>query len=434
MSLYIGRGADGVVTAFLRDPLYNLGRRFNTMKLSVARNKLVFSNRGFALAGTIDDPNTITLELPQSGLAPIVFSRRTSDEAPADTTYRVPLPTGDGWAIGAAPDAGLAVASLEDLARFAAGATPTAVSSPAVQGISIARYGKLVFDDYFGGFGEATLHDTRSAGKTYADVLAGAAIEAGVPMAGDTLVLPLFARYGALVNPDPRKGRITLGDALSMSTGLDCDDNDEHSVANEDNEQSQSAQPDWDRLVLDARMVRDPGTKAVYCSASINLAGGAIASATHSWLPTYFARHIAEPLQMQRYALNLTPTGDWYLGGGAYVRPRDFLKIGQLFLDGGLWHGSRILPRSWIDRSWSARLTLGAGDGYGYAWHVRSYLVDGTTYPAYEAQGNGGQILDVLPKLDLAVMISQGNYNNFATWGPTRDAIVTRIIEATQTQ
>jgi CubicO group peptidase (beta-lactamase class C family) len=215
-----------------------------------------------------------------------------------------------------------------------------------------------------------------------------------------------------------------------MSSGLDCDDNDEHSAANEDTMQNQTVQPDWYRLVLDSRMVRDPGTKAVYCSASINLAGGAIASASHAWLPSLFARYVAMPLQMQRYALNLTPTGDWYLGGGAYVRPRDFLKIGQVFLDGGTWRGTRILPRAWIERSWSTHLELAPGDGYGFAWHIRSYAVDGFAFRAYEAQGNGGQILDVIPQLDLAVMITQGNYNNYGTWGPMRDAIVTRIIKA----
>lgn len=430
MTLYVRQAAGGTTTAFLRDPLYNLGRRFGTMTVTAAGNALRFAGPGGEITGTVDDPNTLTMKIaPDAGVPPLTFTRRAGTQSPGISTYRRPLPTGDGWTLAAAPDVGFATAPLEELARLAA-AAPTSARSRDVHAIVVARHGKLVVDDYFGRFDEATPHDTRSAGKTYADALTGAAVEAGVPLGPGTPVLPLFRRYGALANPDPRKARITLGNALSMSTGLDCDDNDDRSVANEDKMQNQTAQSDWYRVVLDARMVRDPGTKAVYCSASINLAGGAIASATHAWLPAYFAQHVAVPMQMQRYGLNLTPTGDWYLGGGAYVRPRDFLKIGQIFLDGGTWRGRRIVPRDWIERSWAAHLSLSPGDGYGYAWHVRTYQVGARIYRAYEAQGNGGQILDVLPQLDLVVMITQGNYNNYATWGPTRDAIVTRVIQA----
>src|SRR6185312_5893540 len=162
--------------------------------------------------------------------------------------------------------------------------------------------------------------------------------------------------------------------------GLDCDDNDDASVANEDRMQSQHVQEDWYKLVLDSPMVRDPGTKAVYCSASINLAGGAIAAATRSWLPLYFDRHVAQLLEMQRYALNLAPGGQWYLGGGAYVRPRDFLKIGQVYLNHGVWHGRQIVDPAWITKSWQARLPLSASDDYGYAWHLRSYTVGAVTH------------------------------------------------------
>jgi CubicO group peptidase (beta-lactamase class C family) len=76
-------------------------------------------------------------------------------------------------------------------------------------------------------------------------------------------------------------------------------------------------------------------------------------------------------------------------------------------------------------------LPLGAGDDYGYAWHLRSYIAASRKYRAYEAQGNGGQILDVVPQLDLAVMMTAGNYNNFLTWGKMRDRIMLQILAAT---
>ena len=55
------------------------------------------------------------------------------------------------------------------------------------------------------------------------------------------------------------------------------------------------------------------------------------------------------------------PTGEGYLGGGAYVRPRDLLKIGQTYLDGGVWHGHRIVDADWVRIYDAARGDL-AGD------------------------------------------------------------------------
>ena len=439
MTLHVVRGADGRVGAFLRDPLFNAGRRLRTMSVAVDGRRVTFTPSSAAPAApmlvaplTGDDALTLTLP-PAAGLPPLAFVRRAgAGDPPSNFAYRRPQATGDGWAIASASEVGIAPAALVALARFAAGSAPTGVTSPDVHAVAIARHGKLIFDDYFAGFDDATPHDTRSAGKTYADMLVGAAILAGTPIRDDTPLLRLFPQETGLANPDPRKARITVGDALSMSTGLDCDDDDDTSAANESTMQAQTRQPDWYRFMLDTRMVRDPGTKAVYCSASINLAGGAVAGAARAWLPAFFAQHVAVPLQMQRYALNLTPTGQMYLGGGAYVRPRDFLKIGQVFLDGGTWHGRRIVPRDWVARSWTARRALGPGDGYGYAWHVRAFAAGARTYRDYEAQGNGGQVLAVFPQLDLAVMMMQGNYQNFTTWGATRDAILRRVIAAVE--
>lgn len=83
------------------------------------------------------------------------------------------------------------------------------------------------------------------------------------------------------------------------------------------------------------------GDAAVYCSADINLVGAVVKHATGTWLPDIFQRDFAQPLQISRYYLNLMPTGDAYMGGGLYMRPRDLLKLGQLYLNGGVWNGKR---------------------------------------------------------------------------------------------
>jgi CubicO group peptidase (beta-lactamase class C family) len=95
--------------------------------------------------------------------------------------------------------------------------------------------------------------------------------------------------------------------------------------------QSQTAQPDWYKFILDLPLSAAPGDKAAYCTGAVNLIGAIVRKATGEWLPDYFDRNLARPLQFERYHLNLTPTGDAYMGGGTHIRPRDELKLGQLY-------------------------------------------------------------------------------------------------------
>jgi CubicO group peptidase (beta-lactamase class C family) len=208
-----------------------------------------------------------------------------------------------------------------------------------------------------------------------------------------------------------------------MTSGFACDDNNDASPGNEDNMQSQSAQPDWYKYTLDLPMAAEPGGKhAVYCSADLNLVGGVVAQATHFWLPEFFDHYLARPLQFGTYHMNLMPTGEAYMGGGLYVRPRDELKIGQLYLAGGIWNGTRIVSENWVERSTTANSTFDpqtnydAPHEYGFGWHVNYLHSDNRVFRAYSAGGNGGQIVMVIPDLDLVVGINGGSYGEFMKW------------------
>src|SRR5204863_422987 len=88
----------------------------------------------------------------------------------------------------------------------------------------------------------------------------------------------LTLRPAGYANDEPRKRRVTVEHLLTMTSGLECDDNDDESAGNEDNMQSQEGQPDWYKYALDLPMVREPGEAGVYCSAGINLLGGAVSN------------------------------------------------------------------------------------------------------------------------------------------------------------
>ncbi len=174
---------------------------------------------------------------------------------------------------------------------------------------------------------------------------------------------------------------------------------------------------------LDLAMLKHPGGEdAVYCSGDLNLVGGAVASATESWLPQFFEQYLARPLQFGRYYLNLIPDGQAYMGGGSYLRPRDELKLGQLYLDGGVWNGKRILSKSWVEEStrshsrFDPAYSLGQEHQYGYGWHINFLKSGGKTYRVFAAGGNGGQFVIVVPDLDLIVGINGGSYGEFNKW------------------
>jgi CubicO group peptidase (beta-lactamase class C family) len=386
---------------------------------------------------------------------PIELTRRTPEQAAAffprppgepPYIYRAPGPTGDGWRTAAAGDTGLDEAVLTQVVQSIIDSDPAARPPSLIHSILVAHRGRLVLEEYFFGYGRETPHDTRSAGKTFSSVMLGAAMMRGHEISPATRIHSQLAPLGPFANLDPRKAEITLAHLMTHSAGLACNDNDETSPGNEGTMSRQAAQPDWWKYTLDLPQAFDPGTRYAYCSANINLVGGALTTATRTWLPEFFRQTVAEPLQFGRWHWNVTPAGEGYLGGGAFLRPRDLLKVGQAYLNRGEWNGRRIVPAEWITESTRPRMEISPastgyseeefGNYYGQgfdalAWHLNPLTVAARTVPAYAATGNGGQVLLVIPEFELAVVFTGGNYMQGGVWGRWGQQIVgDRIIPA----
>jgi CubicO group peptidase (beta-lactamase class C family) len=378
----------------------------------------------------------------------IVLTRRAPSEAagffprPPDDppyVYRSPSVADDGWATERAGDAGIDEEVLTRLVRRLAAADPGDRRPSLIHSLLVARRGKLVLEEYFYGFHREQPHDLRSAGKTFASVMLGAAMMRGVRVAPETRVYDLLAVLGPFENDDPRKSKITLAHLMTHTSGLACNDYDDASPGNENTMQTQREQPDWWRYTLDLPMAHEPGTRYAYCSANTNLVGAALTTATTTWLPELFDRTVARPLQFGPYHWNLLPTDEGYLGGGAWLRPRDLLKVGQVYLDGGTWRGRRIVNTDWVTRSTAPHFHISPattgldaeqfGNSYyeadeAYAWHLGGVRSGERVYPSYAATGNGGQILIVVPELELAVVFTGGNYRQGGIWTRWADQIV----------
>ncbi|MBK8283774.1 MAG: serine hydrolase [Ahniella sp.] len=433
----IERAEGGALTAFMRNPEFNFGlRRPMLIELDGDRVSYINKNReGDVLRGRFD-PETRRLSMEFQGVGTFEFSREGVETMPgvlpasgseAAAPIGVPLPTQDGWETAKPEAVGMDSKILQALADGLRANAPDGLAAPYPHAVLVARRGKLVFEQYLYGHDRDRLHDTRSAGKSLTSILLGITQSRTGAFHPDTPIQTLFA----MDNPDPAKSRITVEHLLTMTSGLDCDDNNEASPGNEDVMQSNRKQPDWYRYTLDLPVAREPGGKqSVYCSAGINLLGGIIAQQSRQTLYEFFDSELAKPLGIKRYHMNLMPDGKGYAAGGIYLRPRDALKLGQLYLDRGRWRGKRVVPAQWVADSTKRHAEFDAAHGYGYAWHLRDIQVGTQVFRSYAAEGNGGQFIIVVPEVELVVMIAGGNYGDFKTWFALSNLVGSHVIPA----
>lgn len=468
--LKIYPGPDGTLLAAFRNPEFNSNGGVSLFQVTRDGDHLRIAEPPGPDAGDNAYDATLVhgpdrLQLHWSDLdRDLELVRRTPAEVPQffprppgerRYAYRPPPVTGDGWTTARGREVGLDEAALTALVQKLIDADPASRRAPLIHSVLVARRGKLALEEYFFGFDRDTPHDLRSAGKTFASVMMGAAMRRGTPISPESKAVDVFAGLAPFAHPDPRKAKITLGQLLTHSSGLACNDNDRASPGREDQLWRQRDELNLWKYTLDLPMVHEPGRRYAYCSASINLVGGALATATSTWLPALFDRTVARPLQFSRYYWNVDRRGEGYLGGGAYVRPRDLLKLGQAYLDGGVWRGERIVDAAWVTRSTAPSIEISAAttgldaesfqnayipgaDGNakdGLAWHIVGIRAGDRVVREYNASGNGGQLLFVIPELEMVVVVTAGNYAQGGIWNRFRNDLVgAQLIPAVRTE
>lgn len=220
VSFYVSfqRAQDGSFTAFIRNPNFNFFRR-RVYRVDVNGTKVTLTNTQKAddsIIGTYD-LKTGHLSLPVlDSHPPLEFTKRNDGDAKgffprapdgAPYSYRKPDATDDGWTTASLKDVGLDPRPISSLIEKILNANLQ--DNPVnIHSLLIARRGKLVLEEYFYGYSREQTHDTRSASKTYAPVLAGIARDRGLNLGPDTPIYPLFPQYKPLAHWDER--RVTL--------------------------------------------------------------------------------------------------------------------------------------------------------------------------------------------------------------------------------
>jgi CubicO group peptidase (beta-lactamase class C family) len=339
------------------------------------------------------------------------------------------------WSLGSAADSGLSPSKLQSMEAVIRSGGFTKIGS-----VLIARHGKLVYEGYFDGDAN-TRRDTRSATKSITDVLVGIAIHDKNLSGVDARVLSLLPeRAGKLQNLDPRKAAITVEDFLTMSSPLECDDWNDLSRGNEDR---MYLVEDWAQFILDlpirgrmhvGEQVEPPpyGRYFSYCTGGVFTLSEVLQKATGVRTDRYAQHVLFGPLGITSAQWVYSPMNIPQTGGGLRLTSRDLLKIAQLYLYGGTWHGARIIDESWVRTSTQPHARIDDDTEYGYLWWLKSFKSGGKTYPAFFMSGNGGNKVVAIPSLQMAVIITSTNYSTHGMHEQTEKLLTDYVLGAVE--
>lgn len=259
-----------------------------------------------------------------------------------------------------------------------------------IEGLAIAD-GDSVIEEYR--FTPPLARNIYSHTKSYVVTAIGIAIEEGLLTLDDRLVDAFPDAVPA--NASERLSRITLRHLLTMSSGFD-----RPYLMNEDRRGGVGA-PDYLAYMLSRPVEAEPGDHFCYSSADSDLAGRMLEQATGERLGEYVFRTVFDKLDQGFPLWEADPQGHHIAGGGIHMTLRDMLKIGQVYLNGGVWHGRRIVSADWVRLASSRHIDTPTDNvwtcGYGFQFWM-------SPYPgAFRADGAYGQITTVLPQQGLVV-------------------------------
>jgi CubicO group peptidase (beta-lactamase class C family) len=265
-----------------------------------------------------------------------------------------------------------------------------------IDSVTIIRNGYLVLDAIFHPFLAGSRHIVHSVTKSIISALIGITIDQGYIEGVEQPVLDIFAQR-TVANLTAYKEAMTLGDVLTMSTGLKCRDSYLYRWRGL-NEMRQSA--DWVQFLLDLPMTDVPGTRFEYCNGASFMLSAMIQETTGLSALEFAEKHLFAPLGISDVAWPSNPQGITIGWGELRMRPHDMAKIGYLYLNEGLWDGKQVVPADWVRTSTREHISAGTlEDGYGYQWWVDDSGI-------YMALGYAGQYIVVVPETEMVAIFT----------------------------
>jgi CubicO group peptidase (beta-lactamase class C family) len=264
-------------------------------------------------------------------------------------------------------------------------------SLPRLRSVIVAHRGKVVAERRHRGPQLDAPTDIKSVSKSIVSALVGIAIAEGHLQGVDQEIGPFFARK--LAGDDARKRDITIGDLLTMRSGLERTSG--HNYA------AWVGSRNWVADALARPLVAEPGTPMMYSTGNTHLLSAILTQATGQSTYRYAQRKLAAPLGIRLGPWRRDPQGIYLGGNQMRISGRAMLRFGELYRNRGMHSGKQVVPAAWVDDSLQPRTRSPfSGEQYGYGWFVSQ----ARGHRMFYAWGYGGQFIFVLPDLALTIV------------------------------
>ena len=256
----------------------------------------------------------------------------------------------------------------------------------------IITKGKLVHEEYWDGYRKNSKTNSFSMAKTVSVMLVAKAIEQKRIISFEEKLSMFFQNYKNVTYGD----KVTLANLAEMEAGLNW-------TENYNNPFLQNAKAYYGISLEKAVLLRgfkdQPGTKFEYQSGATQLLGFALRKSLDKTVAEYASETLWQPLGMEENAFwNTDDFGMEKTFCCINSSSRDFAKLGQLFLNEGVFNGKQILePKSINAMRTPTKLSKGA---YGMGLWINNDV----SIKHYYFRGLYGQYIIIIPEKQMVIV------------------------------
>ena len=334
-------------------------------------------------------------------------------------------PDGTHVALGGSPeiDASVLKTALDD-----AFSEPDPERLRRTRAIVIVHKGRIVAERYAPGIGPQTALIGWSMTKSIFNALTGILVGDGKLSIENQGLLAEWRGKG------DRRGKISLDNLLRMSSGLAF--GEDYDAMLSDVLQMLFLEGDKARFAANQPLISAPGTVRDYSSGTSNIVARILREAKGGTLVDYLSfprRALFDRIGVRSAVIEPDASGNFVASSFMFASPRDWARLGLLFLNDGVWNGSRILPKGWL--AYSLKPTLRKESSYGaHIWidfpkseKPRQELNPPIPKSTYYMLGHDGQMVAVLPARDL-VIVRMGVSRREGAW--SHSAFLSNVLKA----